>query len=295
MAHHPGTSGPTRGSVSCDAAGTSTPLHPLKKRGLQDEGGGGGLVFPLSAQGLFSALSGSFSFPLLRLRVPNGFVLPFMEGDPRVPTLRVDSQEGRSCCEDISLLLEQEKARERDPLPSWGSLLVPTSQGDEAGPGAPLVLDEEGRYLPVHCERVLLLSSLGLSLNPILAFYFGCMYMGYMSLALFFTSVLHWSRPRLGWRRALDLFVARVVVLSFALAALMIAPAYVCAVYMWGFALVLGLHALGWHFARKRQHLAGTLCHVGLHFVGTASNFVFFSAVGDYTQGVAPFGWDAVQ
>ena len=32
--------------------------------------------------------------------------------------------------------------------PSWSSLLIPMSHGEEAGHGAPLLLDEEGRYLP---------------------------------------------------------------------------------------------------------------------------------------------------
>lgn len=237
---------------------------------------------------LISAFSGNFSLPFLRLRGPSSFALPFSWA-PRGGTSRVgdcsDEEEVPYWAKDAAM------ARTEGPLQgearSWGSLLVPKSQGEEAGIGVSLVLDEEGRYLPAHCERLLLLSAVCLCINPISAFYFGCATMGYMSLLLFLTSIVHWSRPRLGWRRAVDIFTARIVVLSFCFAAVATAPPFACAIYLWGFLLVLGLHALGWHFSRTKRHLEGTVCHMGLHFLGTAVNVYLFSTIGDATVG----GW----
>ena len=173
--------------------------------------------------------------------------------------------------------------------PNLLSLLLPKSQGEEAGEGACLVVDKDGRYLPVHCERLLLLSALGLCLNPIAAFYLRCIYMGYLSLLLFLTSLLHWTKPRLGWRRALDIFVARIVILIFCSVAVSSAPPAVSAAYLLFLLVVLGLHALSWSFARDRRHLEGTLSHVALHCVGTAANMLLFAAIGNAEEAAA--GW----
>ncbi|KAL8274463.1 hypothetical protein Esti_001623 [Eimeria stiedai] len=76
------------------------------------------------------------------------------------------------------------------------------------------LLDAEGRYLPVHCERIVVVS----------------------------------------------------------------APPRICAIYLWCLLLVVGLHALGWYFCKQQRHLEGTLCHLGLHFVASAANLLFFSS-----------------
>lgn len=162
------------------------------------------------------------------------------------------------------------------------SLLLPKCHGEEAGVGRrALVLDEDGRYLPSVCEQLLFFSSLCLIINPLVAFYYGCIAMGYLSLLLFLTSIFHWWKPRFGLRRTIDIFTARVVVLTFCGVAITTAPSYACALYLWGLLLVLGLHAMGWHFARTKRHLEGTVCHICLHLVGTTVNVFLFSVIGD--------------
>lgn len=237
------------------------------------------------SQALSSAFGGNFSLPFFRLRGPSSFALPSLWAPLIHPRVNEDG------CNDGEDVCYEKKDREGTMMmttsssssPCWGSLLVPKSQGDEAGIGTSILLDEDGRYLPYHCERLLLLSSLCLVINPLSAFYFKCDFMGYMTLFLFVTSILHWSRPRLGWRRALDIFTARIVVLTFCFVAVATAPPFACAIYLWGFLLVLGLHALGWHFARTQRHLEGTICHMGLHFVGTTVNVFLFSTIGEGT------------
>lgn len=159
----------------------------------------------------------------------------------------------------------------------------------QAAKDVDVVGDEEGRYLPVFCERLLLVSALSLCMNPIGAFYFGCTYMGYMSLVVFLTSILHWYRPRLtSWRRRLDILVARVMVFCFILIVAATAPPFICALYVWGALLIWGLHALGWHFSCNNRHLEGTICHIGLHIVATASNLIFFASTGSRPL---PYSW----
>lgn len=243
---------------------------------------------PGGALGVFSALSSNCSLGLFRLRGPSAFTFFFSRPPgvsaafPAISDCRAEEGEA-TCCET-----EVEEGPSGPPAsqaerggPSWGALLVPKAHGEEAGPGAALLLDEEGRYLPVHCERMLLVSAVCLCINPISAFYFGCVSMGYITLLVFLSSIIHWSRPRLGWRRAMDLFVTRAVVLASSFIVMATAPPFVCAVFLWCLLLILGLHALSWQFSRNQRHLEGTLCHIGLHLVGTAANILFFFSVGD--------------
>ncbi|OEH73797.1 hypothetical protein cyc_06286 [Cyclospora cayetanensis] len=273
------------------------PLGPAA--GLRVEG-------PPRSGDLISFFTNNTSF--LRLRGPSGVGLSFRwplgfqtgiwkagecdisEEAPYWESKPLMSPSKEAAFRIAKLPANDEAASPTSQSPSWSSLLLPKAHGDEAGPCAPLVLDSEGRYLPVECERLLFLSALFLCLNPIGAFYFGCVGMGCLSLLLFVTSLLHWCRPRLGWRRTVDIFTARFVVLTFCFITVNSAPPLVCTVYLWAFLLVLALHALGWRFARHQRHLEGTLCHVCLHCVGTAVNLLLFSAIGAPSS-LIPEGW----
>lgn len=144
----------------------------------------------------------------------------------------------------------------------------------------PVEVDGEGRYIPATCGVILLLSSfLILPLNPYMAFASGCDILGGVSLLVCCCSVLHWALPRWGWRRRLDVAVARLASVCFLTTALTSAPGPIAALYPAAVCAVLAFNHLGWQFSSRGEHLKGTFCHLALHAVGTAANAVLVKSI----------------
>jgi len=138
-------------------------------------------------------------------------------------------------------------------------------------------------YIPAKYSQKLLISTQFLIIPCLAAVYFGQYFVGSSTVLVYFTSLNHWRKPRLCWRRTFDVLAVCWGLLTHGIAALTVWWPYGAVWWLCLVSVVL-IYVNGRHAGSQGNHKRGSKLHFCVHLIGASANTLLYYGLFIYYQ-----------